>query len=524
MKRLLSLILAFILTFTAIGAAEAFAAEMPIVTTEKDTMTPFAATAVFTANGEDGDPAPVSEAALPFWDVSENSWYREYVAFVYKNGYMNGVSDTEFGPEGTLTRAQIVAVLYRLSGSPKGADYTAFTDISDTQYYYPAVLWAEQNGIVNGTSPTTFSPGDDVTRQQIAAILYRYAGNYLGQDVSANADLSVFLDKDSIHSYAVDAFTWTVGVGLFQGFMESEGYTLKPLDTATRAQFATLLYRLCGLGYDFTSGGNNGDIETHTGRSSDAIIDFIKEREGFSSTPYWDYSQWTVGYGTCCRNDKGERCTDRNNYGEIADRYIDISREEGERLLREALAEDYEISVKNYEEKHDLSFSQGEFDALVSFTFNLGALWTTGGYIINDCLENPDTTDLELVYGMGVWCRVGGSVATGTCNRRLRESAIFLYDDYTGKGDHTQFCYVRFKGNGSLLTSRYTDDVGYFTAGLPYGQLPTPTWNPPAGTASVPAESDRPVFEGWYTSDGKKITRDTVVKDSLVLTAKWTTG
>lgn len=507
MKRLLSVLLALILTTTTIGSVHTFAAGAPIDTTETDTMI------TMTDQVED-EPVPQNEESIPFIDVNQGSWYYDYVVFVYENAYMIGTSNTTFAPDDPLTRAQIVTVLYRLSGSPEGVAETGFTDLSETHYSYPAVLWAEQNGIVNGITETTFEPSSNVTRQQIATILYRYVATYLGEDASETSDLSGYLDVDAIQDYAYDAFSWAVGVGLINGLEHTEGFKLEPKSATTRAQIAALLYRLCDLGYEFT-GGNN----SHIGTSSDDIIEFIKSREGFSDTPYWDHGQWTVGYGTFCRNDKGERCTDRNNPDEIAERYRNVTEKEAELILREVLAEDYENSVRRYEQKHGLSFTQNEFDALVSFTFNLGAQWTSGGYIINSCLENPDTTDLELVYGMGTWCRVSGSVAPSTCNRRLREAYIFLYDDYSGDGDHTQFCYVRFKGNGSLLTTRYTDDINYFTAGLTYGELPVPIWNPPVN--SVGEGTEVPVFAGWYTNDGEEVTADTVVEESLTLTAKW---
>lgn len=504
MKRLLSVFLVLILIISVFGTAHASSAS--ITSTELDTMMPLA----------EQDPP------FPFTDVSEESWYYDFVQFVYENKLMNGMSSTKFEPTGSLTRAQIVTVLYRLSGSPEVRAGTAFTDLSKTEYYYPAILWAEQNGIAKGMTETTFEPVREVSRQQIAAFLYRYVANYLGEDVSSTADLSQYLDQASIHPYARDAFQWTVDVGLIIGFESDDGFRLKPADTTTRGQIAALLFRLWNLGYDFTGNGDTGNGEEgKASQSSEEIIDFIKVREGFTAKPYWDHSQWTVGYGTCCRTEDGQRVTRYEDYDQIADRYKNLTEEDAELLLKESLAEDYEVSVTRYAEKHGLEFTQGEFDALVSFTFNLGALWTSGGYIINDCLENPDTTDLELVQGMGVWCRVSGSVSPGTCERRLREAAIFLYDDYTGDGEHTNFHFVRFKGNGSLLTSRYTDDVAYFTAGNCYGELPAPVWNPSANSTN---DEKAPSFVGWFTSDGTEVTAETLVEENLTLTAKWAKG
>ncbi len=219
-----------------------------------------------------------------------------------------------------------------------------------------------------------------------------------------------------------------------------------------------------------------GQIKT---RSSDALINFIKVREGFVSEPYWDYAQWTVGYGTCCRNDKGEPCTNKYNKGEIAEHYLNVTEEAAEQFLREEVAT-HEAWVIKYEKEHNLSFTQNEFDALVSFTFNLGPEWTTGGYMINAYLENPDPdkADIDLVRAMGAWCRAGGEVLPGLARRRLDEAMVFLYGDYEGNNsNHPDFSYVVYDGNGSLLSKYYTDAVDYFEVGKPYGTLLSPVWN-----------------------------------------------
>lgn len=176
-----------------------------------------------------------------FVDVADSDWYADAVQYVFANGLMAGTSDTTFSPNATTTRAMIVTILYRLEGTPAVTGTTAFTDVAAGQYYADAVAWAAQNGIVSGTSATTFSPDGVITREQMAAILYRYA-QHKGYDVTAKADLSVFTDAAQVSTYATDAMAWANASGLISG---TSATTLSPAGSATRAQVATILMRFC---------------------------------------------------------------------------------------------------------------------------------------------------------------------------------------------------------------------------------------------------------------------------------------
>ena len=178
---------------------------------------------------------------LPFTDVKEDDWFHDAVRYVYDNGLMDGVGDGQFAPNATTNRAMVVTILYRLAGEPAVSGDVGFADVAAGQWYTNAVLWAAQKGIVNGISETEFSPSGDLTREQLATILYRYAQDQ-GYDVSASADLSSFPDAGDIQSYATQALSWAVAQGLLQGF---EDDSLQPQATATRAQIATILMRFC---------------------------------------------------------------------------------------------------------------------------------------------------------------------------------------------------------------------------------------------------------------------------------------
>ena len=177
---------------------------------------------------------------LPFTDVSSSAWYADAVRYVYKNGMMNGTSDTEFSPNATTNRAMLVTILHRLENTPSAAA-SSFTDVVSGSYYADAVNWAAANGIVNGITATSFAPNTAITREQMATILYRYA-QYKGYDVSASNNLSAYTDAANISSYATTAMQWANAEGLITGNTTT---TLNPTGNATRAEVATILMRFC---------------------------------------------------------------------------------------------------------------------------------------------------------------------------------------------------------------------------------------------------------------------------------------
>ena len=183
-------------------------------------------------------PASKPEVKLPFTDVSTSDWFYDDVAFVYKNGLFSGTDSRSFSPNASMTRAMLVTVLYRLEGEPTVTGRSSFTDVRSGAYYEKSVIWAAANGIVTGTDSTSFSPDAKVTREQLAAILYRYA-QYRKLDTDASAKLNSFTDADSVSAYASEALGWAVSEGLINGASGK----LMPKGDATRAQVAAILHR-----------------------------------------------------------------------------------------------------------------------------------------------------------------------------------------------------------------------------------------------------------------------------------------
>ena len=179
---------------------------------------------------------------LPFTDVKTGDWFYEAVQYVYDKGMMTGVSADRFAPASTTTRGMIVTILYRLENEPAVSGGSAFTDVENGAWYADAVAWAAANDIVNGTSATTFAPNSPITREQMATMLYRFA-QYKGMDaVTLQEHLTGYPDGDQVSDYAIPAMNWAVGQGLIAGM---ENGTLVPQGSATRAQVATILMRFC---------------------------------------------------------------------------------------------------------------------------------------------------------------------------------------------------------------------------------------------------------------------------------------
>ena len=179
-----------------------------------------------------------------FGDLTATAWYHDGVHYCIEKGLMHGISVDKFLPDGSVTRAQLAAILWRLEGNPAPVSAAGFSDVADGAWYAGAVRWAADSGVVKGYADGRFRPNDAVTREQMAALLYRFAG-YKGYDASIGEDTNIlrFTDGAAVGGYAVPAMRWACGSGLMTGAQRDGGMALAPGDTTTRAQTATLLMR-----------------------------------------------------------------------------------------------------------------------------------------------------------------------------------------------------------------------------------------------------------------------------------------
>lgn len=180
---------------------------------------------------------------MPFTDVAENAWYAEAIRYVYEHDLMDGIESTTFAPDATTSRAMITTILWRMAGSPAVNGSIGFSDVADGQWYSEAIRWAASEGIVDGYGNGSFGPNDPITREQFAAMLWRYAAS-AGYDVSIGESTNIlsYADATNVSEYAIPAMQWACGSGVITGISEA---TLVPLGEATRAQAATMLMRFC---------------------------------------------------------------------------------------------------------------------------------------------------------------------------------------------------------------------------------------------------------------------------------------
>lgn len=183
-------------------------------------------------------PLSASAAYLPFSDVASNAWYRNAVEYVYQHGVMNGKSRVAFEPESNLLRAEMCQILYNLEGQSEVRG-SYFWDVSRSDWYFEAVNWAFEKGIVSGKDRGNFDPESPVTREQMVRILFNYA-EYMGYDTSSRASLSRYVDASRISSYAVSSVQWAVSQGILSGTSQT---AISPTGTAIRAQVASVLMK-----------------------------------------------------------------------------------------------------------------------------------------------------------------------------------------------------------------------------------------------------------------------------------------
>lgn len=236
----------------------------------------------------------------------------------------------------------------------------------------------------------------------------------------------------------------------------------------------------------------NPDVTLEDLETSIAGIDFIKAREGFLDRPYKDVSQMSIGFG--CSTAYAEK------YGFST---VRITEEEASQLLLCVIRE-MEQALDEFLDEYQIQLNQCQYDALISFTFNVGTSWLKPEYRLASLLISGDYTVNEFASAMGIWCHVGKEIDNTLILRRIYEIKLFLYDAYELDDTYNKFCYLIYDGNGGSPQV----DIAFYLEDSPYGEL-------------FSAERDGQYFNGWYTESGERITASSIVSDDITVYAKW---
>lgn len=429
-----------------------------------------------------------------FVDVPPSAWFYDYVTKVVEAGLFNGVSDTAFEPEEPLSRAMLCTVLWRIHGSPAPTTQAPFADVAEGQWFTDAIDWAYETGVVNGVSDTAFEPEENITREDLTTMLYRYAA-FAQMDTSGRSELS-FPDSSALYDYAVEPMQWAVSRKIING---SDDGRLYPKGEATRAECAKMIAVFRGLSEGTEPSPEptpdpDPDPQAPVLKMSEAGIQFIKDNEGFAKYPMWDYGQYSVGYGSRCPDDKYEEYKENG-----------ITEEEADYLLRLMLA-DFEQVVDKVLEKSTIEHTQSQYDAIVSLTYNVGQQWINSNYQIYQYILYGGCTELDFVNVLGSWSNAGGSVLSGLCRRRMEEADMYLNGDYAlNNAPYRCLIFNGAKGTPSEKTH-------YYKPGGTLNELPTAT-------------REGYTFLGWFdkTVGGTQYTVNSNVPGSAVtvLYAHW---
>ena len=398
-----------------------------------------------------------------FPDVQPGSWYYKDVMALYDARVIDGFKDGTFQPESTVTTGQALKMILLAAGYGEPERVASHW----ARGYLNLAL---DEGILERGEITDL----DVTIRR--SLVAKIAANALG--LERQSQENHFVDTTDDYTQAL------YEAGIVNGYKDG---TYLPDRTLTRAELSAIVRRI----YDYREAQNSGsdsDNSDITLRTTEKCIEMLKALEGFQEKPYWDYQQYSIGYGSACK----------------ADEYPDgITREEADRLLRKYI-QAFEKDLDAFLDKNGVRLTDNQYDALICFTYNLGSGWMRNTKLSN-LLVSGKYTENEFASAYGVWCHVGtdAQIHKGLINRRVRELKMFFDNDYTNSASDTFYYVIFTTEKGSLQT-----DVGLYRAGTSYDPM-------------LPAELDGDRFLGWFTEDGIELTADDVARENLTVTARW---
>ncbi len=411
---------------------------------------------------------------IVFPDVQPKDWFYEDVMKLYQSGAIDGFPDGTFRPSQTVTTGQALKMILLAAGHP-----TPQTVASHWARGY--LDYAIEQGFL-----VRFKDITDLDVPMSRALTAKLAA--LALNLERTDQTKKFSDTDDDYVCALNE------IGIIGGYPDG---TYRPKNALTRAELSAICSRIYTYRTPVSQLQKPGEQpieeEPIILRTSEQGVQFIKDREGFVKNAMWDYAQYSIGYGSRCDKDE----------------YPDgITEEQADRLLRENLAK-FEESVDAFLDKYDIILSTQQYDAIISFAYNLGTNWFRNGASsskLASLLINGGYSENEIAAAFGIWCHVTSNgqakILDSLVTRRILETQMFLYGDYGNKAN--RFCYVMYeteKGSREM-------DISLYKKGERYGKL-----------CECSCSDDE--FLGWFSEDGMQITEDTVVSQNLKVFASW---
>lgn len=411
------------------------------------------------------DPQTPEAPAIVFTDVLESDWFYAPVMDLTAAKVIDGFGDGTFRPSANVTTGQALKMILLAAGYPTPQPVASHW----ARGYLDLAL---EVGILERGEITDL----DVTISR--GLVAKIAALSLGAMRRSADQFFTDTNDDNIHALRE--------LGIVGGYPDN---SYKPERTLTRAELSAIVSRIYthqNPVVDDSQMPNQG--ETIQLRTTEAGVDFIKACEGFVDKPYWDHSQYSVGYGSRCEKDD----------------YPDgITKEEADTLLRTILA-GIEVTLDKYLETHNLTLASNQYDALVSFTYNTGSGWMKNSRL-SSLLTSKNYTENAFASAYGIWCHVGtdAEIYDGLINRRIRELKVFFDNDYAGNHGK-DFCYLIFE----TAEGKVDVDIAFYRKGT--------TFDP-----YFEATSAGNTFLGWQCADGTTLTESSVIQTSQTVTALW---
>ena len=436
---------------------------------DDDTDLPSADTTTVSEDSSDAD-APQS-AADAFSDVPAAQWYYEYVDKLYTSGVVGGFPDGTFRPQNNVTTGQALKMILLAAG------YAEPDPVSSH--------WAR--GYLDLALAQSILDRGDITDLDVPitrAMMAKIAANALGLRRTDEADYFTDTKDDYVHAL--------YEYGIVGGYTDG---TYKPAKKLTRAEVSAIVCRIQDfLGLDEIADGDDPDEpgknvpSNFKLRTSEQCIDYLKQAEGFSATAFWDYQQYSIGYGSRCK---------LHQYPN------GITKDEADKLLRKILYE-FEQDLDAFLKKNSVKLSDQEYDALIAFTYNTGSEWMRSSRLAS-LLIDGDYTENEIASAMGIWCHVGSSdpqISSALITRRMREVNIFLYGNY-GKTGET-FCAVYFESD----IGKTDVDIAFYKKGSGFDPF-------------FGAEADDDELLYWQTENGGTLEKGDTIDEDMTVRAVW---